>query len=659
MEQVYKLETDQIIDGKYRIEEFLGEGGIAYNYKAVMLTPPYVRVVLKQTKRRQVLNEEISDDRFQMEREYRLLQELNHPGIPQVFDMFEVDNVVYFAREYRDGELLEDLIKTGMETADTEQISWQLMDIISYLHQFDIIYRDLKPSNVLVDKRGRAFLFDFGTARFHSPHKEKDTIALGTPGFAAPEQYGKNQTDARADIYSFGALLYYMLTGDNPEKRPFEIGEEGNLNEKISNPGMRSILQQCLSLDPDKRFSSVSELKKAILSRDLFGRISTVYTNYQPARQAAKMVPARARAALLILALVMFLSSSFSQYLNIMVERVRTQPNASVTINSDLSMAEEYLKTGNWKGAIRHYELARSKGQLIPADALKLAGAYYQTRQYGESLKNLNMFIDANPGVSGAYQSRALIQDKLGHYNAAISDMDKYLDINKTARGYIFRSVLHYHNQDFHNSVLDLERAKDIDPSLDSVYTNLGFIYTAMGDYKKARVNLDKSIVMNTENNYAFVIRGWLNILEGDNTNAKSDLSHPMKGESDNSSLHCALGFISMLENDKEEFVRQINEAYSYDPENSDIYYIGAIDLIKSNGKPGLDAKKYIPVFQEINESAENTAATFLEKAHQVDPNGADIIWYKQGAKFAKNKEARKLFEQLIQLENKNQVTTF
>ncbi len=234
MEQVYKLETDQIIDGKYRIEEFLGEGGIAYNYKAVMLSPPYVRVVLKQTKRRQVLNEEISDDRFQMEREYRLLQELNHPGIPRVFDMFEVDNVVYFAREYRDGELLEDLIKTGMETADTEQISWQLLDIINYLHQFDIIYRDLKPSNILVDKRGRAFLFDFGTARFHSPHKEKDTIALGTPGFAAPEQYGKSQTDARADIYSFGALLYYMITGDNPEKRPFEIGEEDNLNKKIT-----------------------------------------------------------------------------------------------------------------------------------------------------------------------------------------------------------------------------------------------------------------------------------------------------------------------------------------------------------------------------------------------------------------------------------------
>ncbi len=367
------------------------------------------------------------------------------------------------------------------------------------------------------------------------------------------------------------------------------------------------------------------------------------------------MVPVRARAALLILAIVMFLSSSFSHYLNVMVSRVKTQPDASFTIDSDINLAEQFLKEGNWDDAIRFYERARAGGKLKPADALKLAGAYYHNRRFGEALKNLNQFIDVNPGVSGAYQSRALIQDKLGHYNAAIGDMDKYLEINKTARGYIFRSVLHYHNQDFNSSILDLERAEKIDPTMDSVYTNMGFVYAAMGDYKKARKCLDKSIMMSAENNYAYVIRGWLHILEGNNEAARSDLRHSMKTNGDNSSLQCALAFISVLENNKEEFSRNINDAYLFDPENSDIYYIGAMEQIQSAENSDRNSVNYVPTFNEATECDRSAAAEFIWEASRLDPYGADLLWYKQAAKFTKNRKAQKLFEQMIKINPKSE----
>lgn len=268
MIKVEPLKKGDCVDGRYRILKMLGEGGLAFNYLSVPLKGKRRKYVLKQTRRKVAITDRISDDRFQVEREFRVLQQLNHPSIPKAYDMFEREGVLYFTREFRDGQILEDLIEKGLSNNQVCKISYRLIRILQYLHEKGIVYRDLKPSNILVDEKKDVFMFDFGTCRYYKKGKEHDTIPLGTPGFAAPEQYGKTQTDARADIYSFGALLYYMLTGDSPENRPFKIGDAENISKYSIKEGLQKVLYKCLRLNPDERYQNVGELARELFSED-------------------------------------------------------------------------------------------------------------------------------------------------------------------------------------------------------------------------------------------------------------------------------------------------------------------------------------------------------------------------------------------------------
>src|SRR5258708_27596551 len=138
-------------------------------------------------------------------------------------------------REERRGQKLLSKVLSGAE---------QICDVLSYLHtqQPPVIFRDLKPSNVMISKNGHVYLIDFGIARIFKPGKQHDTVALGSPGYAAPEQYGKAQSTPRSDIYSLGALLHYLLTGVDPSNQPFFFLPATTLNRQVS-PALEQLLQ--------------------------------------------------------------------------------------------------------------------------------------------------------------------------------------------------------------------------------------------------------------------------------------------------------------------------------------------------------------------------------------------------------------------------------
>jgi WD40 repeat protein len=154
--------------------------------------------------------------------EANLLATLAHPHLPRIYDYFEEAGRWYLIMDFISGETLESRLEhqpTGMlpleEVLDT---GLQLTSVLGYLHtrQPPIIFRDLKPANVMRTPEGKLYLIDFGIARLFKPGQSRDTTALGSPGYAAPEQYGKAQTTARADIYSLGALLHQFLSGIDP-----------------------------------------------------------------------------------------------------------------------------------------------------------------------------------------------------------------------------------------------------------------------------------------------------------------------------------------------------------------------------------------------------------------------------------------------------------
>jgi serine/threonine-protein kinase len=141
----------------------------------------------------------------------------------------------------------------------------QVCAVLRYLHtqQPPIIFRDLKPANVMLRETGQITLIDLGIARIFKRGQRTDTVALGTPGYAAPESYGQGQSDARSDIYSLGATMYYLLARHDPASTPFAFPPPGSLRPELS-PAVAAIMRRAVQQDPDQRFQTVAELEAAL-----------------------------------------------------------------------------------------------------------------------------------------------------------------------------------------------------------------------------------------------------------------------------------------------------------------------------------------------------------------------------------------------------------
>ena len=197
-----------------------------------------------------------------------LLKKLNHPNLPSIIDVIDGDGSFLIVMDYIEGRHLESVIREYGAQDQADVIEWakQLCDVLSYLHSRKppIIYRDMKPSNVMLRPDGKVMLIDFGTAREFKESSVADTTCLGTQGYAAPEQYGGHgQTDARTDIYCLGATLYHLLTGHNPSEPPYEMYPIRYWNPDLSS-GLEEIILKCTQKNPDDRYQSCGELLYAL-----------------------------------------------------------------------------------------------------------------------------------------------------------------------------------------------------------------------------------------------------------------------------------------------------------------------------------------------------------------------------------------------------------
>src|SRR5258706_414757 len=141
-------------------------------------------------------------------------------------------------------------------------IGIQLCTVLGYFHtpQPSIIFRDLKPANILLTPHGQIYLIDFGIARHFKPGQSRDTIAFGSPGYAPPEQYGKTQTTPRADIYALGATLHQLLTGDDPTQTPFRFAPL-QLRSQTTPVGLDTLIMRMLEIDENRRPASMHAIK--------------------------------------------------------------------------------------------------------------------------------------------------------------------------------------------------------------------------------------------------------------------------------------------------------------------------------------------------------------------------------------------------------------
>lgn len=219
------LKVGDLIDGKYKILNEIGRGGMSTVYLAIneKANKPWA---VKEVRKNGISNRELVKQSLMVE--INLLKKLKHKGLPSIVDIIDQQDNYLIVMDYIEGITLENIMQEEGVQPQEKVVDWaiQLCDVLQYLHTRKpaIIYRDMKPSNIMLRSDGSVVLIDFGTAREFKERHVEDTTCLGTQGYAAPEQFGgMGQTDERTDIYSLGATMYRLVTGHNPSEPPYEM----------------------------------------------------------------------------------------------------------------------------------------------------------------------------------------------------------------------------------------------------------------------------------------------------------------------------------------------------------------------------------------------------------------------------------------------------
>lgn len=392
------LEIGSVLDGKYKILNKVGQGGMSIVYLA-MNEKANKQWAVKEVRKDGIKDFEVVKQGLVAETD--ILKKLSHPNLPSIIDVIDTDESFIIIMDYIQGNSLNKALDEFGAQPQENVIEWakQLCDVLGYLHTCDppIIYRDMKPANIMLKPDGNVTLIDFGTAREFKEKNLADTTCLGTVGYAAPEQFGgMGQTDARTDIYCLGATLYHLVTGKNPCEPPYEIVPIRQINPTLSS-GLERIILKCTQRDPNDRYQSAAELMYAL---EHYEEIDDVYRKKQKRKLGAFIST--------IVLTIIFAATSVWGYVS--AENKKSEnydyiiANASSVedyydaILTDTTRTEAYLGDGDFNGLI---EFLIDDGKLTSdenAALLKLKGGLDQENSngYKSTVDVLGSLSDSN-----------------------------------------------------------------------------------------------------------------------------------------------------------------------------------------------------------------------------------------------------------------------
>lgn len=287
--QAYK---PQMLLLRYRLQSQVGSGGFSAVYKAEDTASGKI-VAIKAISLRGLTPQEKIEATDTFNREVSLLSPLYHRNLPRIIDHFSDAECWYMVMDFVDGTPLEDLLERSrnvrLPLTKVVDIGLILCNVLEYLHTQHppIIYRDLKPANIMLTSQGHLFLIDFGIARLFKPGKASDTIPFGSPGYAAPEQYGKAQTTPRADIYSLGALLHQLLTGDDPAQHPFTFAPLSQRRPELAT--LEPLITRMVALKSDDRPENIQVVKKELQRFSVEQRMQGLPAYHPPPSRSPKL----------------------------------------------------------------------------------------------------------------------------------------------------------------------------------------------------------------------------------------------------------------------------------------------------------------------------------------------------------------------------------
>lgn len=265
-----RLAPQSMLQQRYLIVRPAGKGGMSAVYEAVD-NRSQRRVAIKEMSQARLDEPGRENALALFQQEAQMLRVLSHANLPHIYDSFSENGRSFLVMDFIEGKTLHQILREAngqpLSVAQVLFYARQLCDVLGYLHQQrpPIIFRDVKPTNVMVTTHGQVFLIDFGIARFFKEEQALDTVFLGSPGYAPPEQHGLSQTNPRADIYGLGATLHYCLTGHDPyySKDRFAFAAIRTTNPQIP-AELEQLIRRMLARNEQERPASMAEVAQTL-----------------------------------------------------------------------------------------------------------------------------------------------------------------------------------------------------------------------------------------------------------------------------------------------------------------------------------------------------------------------------------------------------------
>lgn len=400
--------------------------------------------------------------------EVNVLKSLNHPALPRIVDIKEDDDYFYIVMDYIQGENLRTILRAdGPQDQDTV-VSWgvKICDVLTYLHKNGIIYRDMKPSNIMLTPDGQIKLIDFGIARNYDPNSKEDTISLGTEGYAAPEQYeGQGQSDARTDVFGVGVTLFQLLTDINPATY-----SENLFSIRLANPalssGLDKIIIKATNKSKERRYQSAEELKQALLH----------YRDFDIENVKKKKRAKRRSIALFICSGIFFLLSGLFFFLNHQQTDNKYEALVAETQNKDKLIEAINLKPSESKAYVSLLDYYGE--EFDPNEASEFSHVFAEHQGEIKNKDEVSMY--AGEKILSSYtedslRSKLLISEP--YFKAVSKDYERYpaahayTELAKFYKDFIMQS----------DSSLIKEASKD---DYASLLSNMKEIINSVSDYK-------------------------------------------------------------------------------------------------------------------------------------------------------------------------------
>jgi parallel beta-helix repeat protein len=269
------LEPTALLNGRYRIVRKIGQGGFSAVYLVEDLVFNAAPRVIKEMSLHATGSQPLDPQESQQaiasfQQEAMLLAGLTHPNLPRIYDHFEQQQRWYMVMDYINGQTLEERLEQAqggkLTLKQVLPLARHLCTVLAYLHSQTppIIFRDLKPANIMITGEEHVYLIDFGIARLFKPGQSKDTVALGSPGYAAPEQYGRAQSTMLSDIYSLGATMHHLLSGRDPAETPFQFAPLTQLESEPGGATISALIQRMIQIAPEQRPQTIQEVKEGL-----------------------------------------------------------------------------------------------------------------------------------------------------------------------------------------------------------------------------------------------------------------------------------------------------------------------------------------------------------------------------------------------------------